>query len=282
MKELYELKPLNARLPQNVYCSDDLSFGLKLRSKKNALTHKYIQINNDKAYIALIVDCDHNNPMIWDDKGLAEPTYIVRNPDLTNRCHMIWIIDKPVFRDYSQKAINYFAKIQQAYTTACNGDKSYVGIIAKNPQHKFWCTTQVNYFYAYSLNELADYVELPKRITKREAIGEGRNCYLFNAIREWAYKEVLFYKSNGATQSDFFNVLLNKLDKLNCFDSGNLDYNELKHIAKSVCKWTWQHFTVEQFNAIFSKIQSNRNKKRKSVIHKSEIVKGFINEFDTK
>ncbi|MGY4674304.1 glycosyltransferase [Ursidibacter arcticus] len=172
----------------------------------------------------------------------------------------------------------YFAKIQQAYTEICKGDKAYINLIVKNPNHSCWLTTQFNYKYAYTLDELADYIVLPKAIVKKQAIAEGRNCWLFDTVRKWAYREVLFYKKNNATENDFFNVVLNRLDSLNIFENAPpLLFNEIKAIAKSISKWTWRHFSEQKFN----EIQKARSKKAtiKRISSSLELRESLKNEF---
>lgn len=262
MIPFYDLTRFNSSLSARPYCSDNLGQGLKIRPLAQALSHRYIQVNDN--YIKfLIVDCDHSDFFAWENAKLAPPNLIVRNK-LNGHFHAIWALDSPIFKDYINKAKNlaYFAKIQHTYTHLCGGDKNYVGLITKNPNHLAWQTILINRFHAYSLDELADFVDLPKTITKKEALGEGRNCWLFETVRKWAYREVIFYKNNNAQLSDFYAVLLNRLEKLNCFENApSLNLNELRAIAKSISKWTWQKFSAEKF----SELQSRRNKQRKSV-----------------
>lgn len=277
--KVYDKNSLKARLKtsKKLYCSNDLNFGLRLLPAQYAIQHKYIQANNDKAIMYLVIDIDHKNPLIFEDVGLPAPNFITMSKKRT--CHYCYVLSYPIFKDYveNQKALLLFAKIQQAYTEKLKGDAQYVGLVMKNPLcENYWKVWNVNHFYTYDLYELADYVELPKTITKKEAIGEGRNCFLFDAVRKFAYKEVLFYKSNQATEADFYNVILNRLEKTNIFEkSPSLNFNELKAIAKSISKWTWKNFTAEKF----SEIQTVRSHQRKIVKNTELAIKGFKNEF---
>ena len=277
--KVYDLNKFNASLPIKPYCTNDLQFGLKIRPKAQALQHKYIQANDN--YIKfLIVDCDHSNSQIFEEVGLPSPNFIVRNPD-NNHFHYVWALESPIYKDYINKAKNlaYFAKIQQVYTQLCKADPSYINLITKNPNHQHWKTQNLNNFYSYSLDELADYVELPTKLLKREVVGEGRNCFLFESIRKIAYKEVLFYKNNQAKYEDFYNFILFKLEGLNVFQNApSLAFNELKNIAKSVAKWTWSNFSATKFSAI----QTTRSHKRKQVKNLNMIKEDFVNELTTK
>lgn len=273
--ELYDLNKLNSILtkPNLIYGSDDLNFGIALQPSEKAIQRAYIQANNQKAINLLVLDLDHSNPLIYETMGLATPNFIIRDKT-KNTSHLIYILENFIAKDYKRfgKNLKYFALIQQAYTKALNADSNYTNFIVKNPNNARWLTTNPNPYRAYSLDELADYVELPKKLIKKQVVGEGRNCYLFDVVRKWAYKEVLFYKNNQATQTDFFNIVLNKLEKLNYFENApSLGFNELKNIAKSISEWVWERFN----SAEFSRIQSNRAKKARKL---NNIRQDFKNE----
>lgn len=281
----YDKKALEARLRKikKIYCSNDLNFGVKLLPIDYALNHRYIQVNNDKAIMFLVIDLDHNNPIIFEEIGLPAPNFATIDP-VKNTSHYCYALSMPIYKDYQEndKALRLFAKIQHAYTKILKGDPLYTGMITKNPLCDYWKVWNINHFYPYDLCELADYVDLPKTINKREAIGEGRNCFLFDAVRKFAYKEVLFYKKNNATESDFYNLILDKLQKSNVFtNSLPLEFNELKNLAKSISKWTWLNFSIEKF----SEIQSHRGRKggkksgEKRNIEKLKLMEKFSNEF---
>ncbi|MGY4675724.1 glycosyltransferase [Ursidibacter arcticus] len=102
--KLYNINNFNSSLADKPYCSDDLSLGLKIRPKQQALTHKYIQANDN--YIKfLVIDCDHVNAMVWEDGRLPKPNFIIRNKE-NGHFHIIWALSSPIFRDYINKAKN--------------------------------------------------------------------------------------------------------------------------------------------------------------------------------
>lgn len=277
--KVYDKNFLKSKLStaQKLYCSNDLNFGLRLLPVKYAIEHKYIQANNDKAIMFLVIDLDHNNPLIFEEVGLPAPNFITISD--TGTSHYCYVLSYPIFKDYvkNQKALTYFSKIQQAYTDKLKGDVQYVGLVMKNPlNEQQWKVWNVNHFYTYDLYELADYVELPKTITKKQAIGEGRNCFLFDTVRKFAYREVLFYKANKATLTDFYNVILNRLEKSNVFEkSPPLNFNELRAIAKSISSWTWKNFTVEKFTEIQTARSNQRTQVKKTRLAKNEATYEF-------
>lgn len=265
----------NNVLHHTLLCSDELEFGSFLRRKKHALKHHYIQFN-DKFIKFLVLDIDRpTSALDWYDQNLPPPHFVVQNPQ-NGHCHYIYTLATPICKTDNArlKPLEFFAKIQDAYTKSLQADPCFAGVLTKNPNSqkwrvKSWATTP------YELNYLADFVELPSRISKKSAIGEGRNCYLFQEIRKIAYREVLFYKRHNAKQDDFYNFLLNQLSHLNHFaNAPSLGFNEVKAIAKSVSKWVWRNFSENKF----SEIQSLRNAKRKIVVKKKVFLEELRNE----
>ncbi|MEL1765996.1 replication initiation protein, partial [Acinetobacter baumannii] len=90
--------------------------------------------------------------------------------------------------------ILYANAIQQKLLELFKADPAYVGLVAKNPFSDSWKTYCLR-DKPYSLNELAKNLELSwkdanKEIKQDDAIGLGRNCFVFHTARHWAYKEV--------------------------------------------------------------------------------------------
>lgn len=268
----YSLNNFNDQLHHTLLCSNDLAKGTFYRKKAFALKHDYIQFN-DLFIKFLVLDIDRPcSAMDWYDLNLPAPHFVVKNRS-NSHTHYVYALALPICRTDNArlKPLEYFAKIQQAYTQILKADPSFAGLLTKNPNSATWDVTQWA-SYPYTLDYLADFVELPKRLLKREVLGEGRNVFLFSSVRQFAYKEVIFYKKNGATFQDFYNVILAKLEKLNVFSNAQpLEFNELKSIAKSVSKWTWRNFSAVKF----SQIQAARIEKRWGSIDK----RGLKNEF---
>lgn len=273
----FTLQDFNEQLHHTLLCSNDLANGTHYRRKRFALKHDYIQFND--FYIKfLVLDVDRPcSALDWYDLKLPTPHFVVKNPENTH-CHYVYALEMPICRTDNArlKPLEYFAKIQQAYTERLKADPNFAGLLTKNPNSPTWEVFQFgNDLTPYTLDFLADFVELPKRLLKREVIGEGRNCYLFETVRKIAYKEVLFYKTNGAKQEDFQNFILAKLEKLNTFNNApSLDFKELYHIAKSVSRWTWRNFTI----AKFSEIQTARSHNRTTVKTKKSRMNDILGE----
>jgi len=204
----------------------------------------------------LIFDVDRPGAAYaWEQANLPPPTIAIVNP-ANAHAHLLYGLTSPVcMSDAARGApIRLAAAVQAAYLARLGADPRYGGLVAKNPLHAAWRTLWVQYLY--DLGELAEYVELPRRVPRREVLGLGRNCSLFDELRFWAYRWVLIYQQNGAGGDEWRRAVLGQAELLNVFDQP-LSFNEVKTIAKSVATWVWRHFSAEDFSAL----QSARGKR---------------------
>lgn len=245
-----------SRLPRRPYCSNDLSQGLLVRPAAIALRHRHIQPNAPLEVGWLVFDLDYQGAAFaWERANLPPPTLTVSNPS-NGHAHLFYGLTTPVvMSDAAREApIRYAAALQAAFLAKLCADPGYVALIAKNPFHDAWRSIWIQRLY--DLGELAEYVNLPKHLPKRENIGLGRNCALFDELRSWAYRWVREYKRNDASSVLWHGAVLSQAERLNVFDTP-LAFSEVKAIAKSVAKWTWLRFTDEAFSII----QSARGKR---------------------
>src|SRR5690606_24863289 len=86
--------------------------------------------------------------------------------------------------------------------------------------------------------------------------GLGRNCNIFNDLREYAYSAIR--QANGFEQfhSDCFAYALN----LNVALTSPLLLSEIKAIAKSIARWTFAKFDNSKFSAIQAERGSMKGK----------------------
>lgn len=243
------------RIPYRPYCSNDLSTGLKVRSAKQALDCLHIQPNPPLQITWLVFDLDFEGAALaWEKRNVAPPSIIAINPENAH-AHLFYGLITPVtVSDAGRHApIRYAAALQAAYAAALQADLGYAGLIAKNPFHPGWRVIWVNHLY--DLNELAEWLTIPKRLPARDPIGLGRNCLLFDEIRAWAYRWVREYKHNDATPGTWQSAVIGQAEQMNKFKTP-LAYTEVKAIGRSVARWTWREFS----DAAFSAIQSARGK----------------------
>src|SRR5690606_8238053 len=79
--------------------------------------------------------------------------------------------------------------------------------------------------------------------------GLGRNCTLFEHLRKQSYRIVRDYWRPGGYDGFAENMLMTA-EALNGQFTNPLPYGEIKSIARSVSKWTWQRFNPAEFRAI--------------------------------
>lgn len=131
----------------------------------------------------------------------------------------------------------------------------------KNPLSERWRTNTLRKT-PYTLNELSNKLEInweevSKPIKIDDAVGLGRNCYLFHTARHWAYIAIRKYR--GATYNVWLQSVLDHLLKLNESITEPLGYNEVRGIAKSIARWVWKRDPY--CYAMFIERQSIRGRK---------------------
>ena len=236
------------------YCADDLLYGLQIRPKNTAINMQYIQGNQPCMIHYFFFDIDRAEAvMAWYDANLPMP-YWTAQTQKNGHAHICYKLEIPLCTSElaSQKAISYAAKIQAGLANKLGADVGYSHLITKNPFHPDWRTT----FWterAYTLDYLADFVELPKKLSKKQEVsGLGRNCTLFDTVRKWAYTAVRDYLHHHSSLT-WEKAVLTHLEALNGEFQEPLPYSEIKATAKSIANYCWRKFS----HAGFSEWQSN-------------------------
>lgn len=257
------------RLPRKPYCTDDYSQGVVIRSKKHALEKSHIQYNHPKLIQALVFDID--KPLSVYSHSFADvapPNISLINPE-NGHAHLIYVLEKPVVNSEAGriKPLKFCASIEASYAAALMADPGYSHSLVKNPIHRKWG----RYLFKenpYSLHELADWVDLsPNNVGQIISAGMninglGRNCTLFEHLRQFAYFKVrTCWLPND--YSKFENLLLNEAEMVNSSFNGPLGYGEIKRTVRSVACWVWKKFTPEEFRNIQRHRSAAASQKRK-------------------
>ncbi len=233
---------------------DEKQFGVVIRSKDIAATKPYIQVNPPLMTVYLVFDDDKpESALSWFDENLPAPYWTAQNPE-NSRCHHCYKLEIPVCTSdlASIKAIKYTHAVYYAYALKLGADLGYSQLITKNPLHPRWRTTYWT-DKAYSLDYLADFVELPKKLPKKlEVVGLGRNVTMFEKGRHWAYKAVRDYLHHNSSY-EWDCAVRSKLEAMNSEFDQPLPYSEIKATAKSIAKWVWQRFSYGEFSEIQAK-----------------------------
>jgi len=230
-------------LPHIPYASDNPNYGLQRLPKELAIKRSHIQHNPELLVHFLAFDIDRADGYSWwEDCGAPAPNYLMLNP-MNGHAHYLYRLETFVsLTDRSKpKPKAYLQRVERGLMARLDSDTGYGGLISKNPLNLRWHTLTPA-IQPYSLDELADYVDMdiPKP-RKRDQTGFGRHCILFDELRWWAYKHV-----NTARESSSYDDWLDRCmvasERLNTFNNA-LPYSSLKSTAKSVARWTWDHYT---------------------------------------
>ena len=235
-----QLSDFFENLAHKPYCADDLLYGLKIRPKKTAINMQYIPGNQPCMFHYFFFDIDRSDAvMAWHEENLPMP-YWTAQTQKNGHAHLCYKLEIPLCTSEfgSQKAIAYASKVQAGLANKLGADVGYSHLITKNPFHKDWRVT----FWteqAYTLDYLADFVELPKKLSKeQEVLGLGRNCIMFDTVRKWAYKAIRAHR--GSTFDVWLGEVLKQCKNVNNAFLEPLLYSEVKATAKSIARYCWK------------------------------------------
>ena len=193
-----------------------------------------------------------------EDAKLPAPTVISINP-ANGHGLLSFLLKTPVVRYDSgnRKPAEYLADIQRGMTRRMGADPSFNGIVLKNPLHGDW-RSQWMTSKPYTLEDLdAGLDREDKAPTKfvSEIFGEGRNCTIFNDLRNVGYSEILQFFGRSV---EFEARMRSVARGLNMQFTYPLSERELAGIVKSVTKWILRRFSSDKFSAM----QSARARRR--------------------
>ena len=249
-------------LPRRPYCMDEKPGYMLIRSKAIAIKKPYLQVNSPTTTIYFVFDDDkEDSALSWFDSNLPKPFWTTQNPD-NGHCHHCYKLEIPLHTSEfsSIKAIKYAQAVYYAYALKLGADLSYSQLITKNPLHPQWRTTYWTK-QAYSLDYLADFVDLPKKLPKKlEVVGLGRNVTMFEKGRRWAYTAIRDYLHHSSSH-DWERAVKSHLEAINSGFEQPLPYSEVKATAKSIARWVWQRFSYGEFSAIQAKRGAKGGKK---------------------
>lgn len=266
-------------LPLWPLASDDLRAGLYRQSRPSALTRRYVETNPHALSNLLVVDIDHEDALmraIWDRSPRAGrpgwlPNAVVENP-ANGHAHAVWALSEPVTRtEYAKRRpLALATAVIEGLRRATGGDEGYSGLITKNPTHTGWEAswwTNELYTLGYLRDRLEDLGTMPpaswKRTKRRNSIGLGRNCSIFETARTWAYREV---RHHFGDPQGFTRAVHTHVHELNAEFPEPLRVSEANAIAKSISTWiiTQSRLWADGpavYEATFTTIQAARGRK---------------------
>ena len=227
-----------------------------------AIRWPYMQVNRSDMVSWLIFDCDHGDIHRWLDEDLPEPNLIVctMGHHEVLSFHLFYAIE-PVCTSATARAhpVAYMKAVYAALATRLGADPDYHGgPVCKTPGHQWWRTFELT-SKVYSLGELKEHLDLDSgtpRFGKRadtSGLTHSRKLTLFEELRYFAYSIVNGERDQGS-QDSFLARVTRKAHELNQFArkgfvtpsgerKGNLPVSDLTHVCKSICHWTWAHYT---------------------------------------
>lgn len=248
-------KLVEERAPRRPYCAD-VKHKACIRPLEIGLASAFLQLNPPAHQAWLLLDVDRRGAAhAWEDAGLPAPTYAAINRE-NGHAHLGYALSAPVCTTSAarQAPLRYLAAIEHAYTLAAGGDFAFAGHLAKNPLSDRWLVWEPANTPLYELSYLAEYVNLPIKLPSRPA-GVGRNCDLFDTLRDWAYSAVRdFWRPGG--EHGWQLAMMRQAELMNTF-SEPLGGPEVACIARSVARYVWRRFSPEAFR----RVQSARGRK---------------------
>ena len=260
-------------LPRRPLATDDPTTGLTRTSRTLALDRRLIETNPAALTSLLAVDVDHPDALIralWDRADWL-PTVVTENPT-SGHAHAIWALTAPVATtEYAhRRPLALAAAVTEGLRRSVDGDPAFGGLITKNPLNGNWSTHWVT-SHTYGLNELAGHLDdadlMPptswRRARRRNPVGLGRNCTIFETARTWAYREA---RHHWGDPDGLHRAITSTVRDLNQNFSDPLPSSETRAIATSIHKWITTKSRIWKdgpatYEATFITIQSARGKK---------------------
>ena len=263
-------------LPRRPLATDDPTTGLTRTSRTQALDRRLIETNPTALTSLLAVDVDHPDALIralWDRADWL-PTVVTENPG-NGHAHAIWALTAPVATtEYAhRRPLALAAAVTEGLRRSVDGDPAFGGLITKNPLNQDWIAHWVT-SHTYGLRELAGHLDdadlMPpaswRRARRRNPVGLGRNCCLFETARTWAYREA---RHHWGDPDGLHRAITSTVRDLNQNFSDPLPSSETRAIATSIHKWITTKSRIWKdgpatYEATFITIQSARGKKSRA------------------
>lgn len=236
--------------------------GQYIRPFRFAPGFPYIQAQAPGVAFRLVLDLDRDVRAIarcndWGNLlNAPHPNYVLLNRQ-NGHAHLFYELEKGVATHEAARTrpLRYLTAVETALRDLLGGDIGYTGFICKSPFNDAW-ELLPGRKTPYSLGELADYLDLPRLAPTREtAQGFGRNCTLFNELRRWAYTALASFDAYDL----WCRAVRSQAEGLNTFPSP-LGDSEVRAIARSVAKWTWQNLGAGEYGVRFAETQRHRQK----------------------
>jgi hypothetical protein len=245
-------------LPAKPFCSDDLKYGLSIRSRDVAVKKSLIQPNTPFAVKWLVFDIDRDDAYFaYEDRDLPVPSFIAVN-NRNGHCHYGYMLRAPILKYENSigTPIRFLEDVRRGMTRKLGADHNYTGLICKNPLNSMWCV-EWNIGRPYELAELNDCLDKQDKkpfksagLPDDESVAIGRNKTVFDVVRQLAYRECRKFHSIVNGRDAYLDWLFSCATEANADFSEGLPLQELHGICKSIFKWTWEKYTPSSFSQL--------------------------------
>lgn len=273
------LELFRRHLPRKPYHTDDLESGIYPAGRDRAAQSRYIQPNGPTQLRWLLYDVDRPGAALdWSERNAPPPTITAMN-HANGHAHLLYLLEEPVCKSPNGRPepLRYAAAVDCALRAKLEADEGYSGLIVKNPLRRDAWAVGLWEVAPYTLGDLDSWLDLNKYKDRRRKMpdyGLGRNCNLFNALRHWAYKAI---RQGWPDLDRWLEACHHRAIAYNRkhFDEP-LPQSEVKHVARSVAKWTHRHITQSGFEAYVARthtpeIQAQRGA-RKGAKRREELM----------
>ena len=228
-------------LPKRPYGRNSYAEKFLILSRLETLQKKYIQLNSPFLSKYITIQLNNINPLSYKDKGLPDPTYIVKDQH-SDESQLIYKLSYPV-NSRNQKSVSFYNDVKRGLIKKLGGNKHLDDRNTLNPFFYFHHEIRTN--KTYSVKELNAFLSREdKRIEKSiknkenvdiESICRGnRNESFFDNVRKQAYQ---FTARNTVSQEEIYDYCISELEKLNSQILEPLPERELVATAKSISKY---------------------------------------------
>jgi hypothetical protein len=242
-------------IPTVTWSANSPSRDMRKRPRSEAVRFRRLAFNAVASKRWLVFDIDDGDAMdVPRDASLPMPTLAIIN-GRNGKGHLAYRLRTPVsFSERSRDAPRLFmADVERDITLLLGADRAYTGPLAKNPLHPSFRTFATG--QDFELRDLAAQVDRDAaralRATCSKEIGLGRNCTVFNDLREYAYRAVLDFKGRNDFRGFLHRLAAVAEDvRQNPAFMTPLPQTETMSIVRSIARWTWQNFSMERFIGI--------------------------------
>lgn len=237
-------------LPWRPFATNGFEEGVYRVPRRLAQRRRYLQLNPRTSVGWLVFDIDRDGAHeAAEQADLPEPTFVAVNRE-NGHAHLAWLLKTPVHRygTARQKPIAFLAGVERGMMRRLGADRSYGGLLVKNPLNAAWATEWRSPM-PFTLESLDANLmrEDKKRGPIAQEAGLGRNCTVFEELRERAYQDV---RKFFAAREAFSPHLLNLALAINNQFENKLSIKEITVICGSVARWTLRNFSPERFSDI--------------------------------